>query len=182
MSNTERRRTFLKAGSIAAASGLVGSVLRGDTAAKEGNPNSSTPNPPLPDSPLPDSDYDGFSRFKPSRGNDPDSPYYIGKTVPGFRSAAAGPAPFVAPDLEKLPWKMVNGAKEFHLTPMAIEREFLPGYKMNVYGYNGSMPGPTIEVMQGDRVRIVVTNELPEDTYVHWHGFELPVNTMEVPS
>ena len=46
---------------------------------------------------------------------------------------------------------------------------------MNVYGYNGSMPGPSIEVTQGDRVRIVVTNELPEATYVHWHGFELPV-------
>jgi len=81
----------------------------------------------------------------------------------------------LAPDLEKLPWKMVNGAKEFHLIPMAVQREFLPGYKMNVYGYNGSMPGPTIEVSQGDRVRIIVTNELPEQTTVHWHGFELPV-------
>jgi FtsP/CotA-like multicopper oxidase with cupredoxin domain len=45
---------------------------------------------------------------------------------------------------------------------------------MNVYGFNGSMPGPTIEVIQGDRVRFVVTNELTEDTVVHWHGFELP--------
>ena len=119
--------------------------------------------------------YEGFSRFKPSRGNDPDSDYYLGKLVPGFRSAVDGPAPFVAPDLNKLPWKMVNGAKEFHLVSMAVEQEFHPGVKMNVYGYNGSMPGPTIEVNQGDRVRIVVTNELPEDTFVHWHGFELPV-------
>ena len=119
--------------------------------------------------------YEGFSRFKPSRGNDPDSDYYLGKLVPGFRGAADGPAPFVAPDLDKLPWKMVGGAKEFHLVPMAVEQEFHPGVKMNVYGYNGSMPGPTIEVNQGDRVRIVVTNELPEDTFVHWHGFELPV-------
>ena len=120
-------------------------------------------------------EYEGFSRFKPSRGLDPDSDYYIGKLVPGFRSAAEGAAPFVAPDLDKLPWKMVNGAKEFHLVPMAVAQEFHPGIKMNVYGYNGSMPGPTIEVNQGDRVRIVVTNELPEDTFVHWHGFELPV-------
>ena len=119
--------------------------------------------------------YDGFSRFMPSRGNDPDSDYYLGKLIPGLRTTGAGPAPFVAPDLEKLPWKMVGGAKEFHLVPMAVEREFLPGYKMNVYGYNGSMPGPTIEVTQGDRVRIVVTNELPEPTSTHWHGFELPV-------
>ncbi|MCA9212807.1 MAG: copper oxidase [Planctomycetales bacterium] len=119
--------------------------------------------------------YEGFSRFKPSRGNDPDSDYYLGKLVPGFRSVADGPVPFTAPDLDKLPWKMVNGAKEFHLVPMAVEQEFHPGVKMNVFGYNGSMPGPTIEVNQGDRVRIVITNELPEDTFVHWHGFELPV-------
>ena len=95
--------------------------------------------------------------------------------MPGFRAAAAGPAPFYAPDLEKLPWKMVDGAKEFHLVPMAVAREFLPGYKMHVYGYNGSMPGPSIEVVQGDRVRIVVTNELPEPCTTHWHGLELPV-------
>lgn len=56
-----------------------------------------------------------------------------------------------------------------------MQREFLPGYFMHVYGYNGSMPGPTIEITQGDRVRIVVTNELPEDTFMHSHGFELPV-------
>lgn len=119
--------------------------------------------------------FEGFSRFKPSRGNDPESAYYLGKLVPGFRSVDLGPAPFEGPDLGKLPWKMVNGAKEFHLVPMAVEQEFLPGYRMNVYGFNGSMPGPTIEVTQGDRVRIVVTNELPEQTTTHWHGFELPV-------
>lgn len=119
--------------------------------------------------------YDGFSRFKPSRGLDPDSDYYLGKLVPGFRGASDGPAPFVAPDLDKLPWKMVDGAKEFHLVPMAVKQEFHPGVWMNVYGYNDSMPGPTIEVNQGDRVRIIVTNELPEETFVHWHGFELPV-------
>ncbi len=120
-------------------------------------------------------EYDGFSRYVPSRGNDPDSDFYLGKQVPGFRKQEAGPAPFEAPDLTKLPWKMKNGAKEFHLVPQQIEREFLPGQKMIVWGYNGSTPGPTIEVTQGDRVRIVVHNELPEETTVHWHGFELPV-------
>ncbi|TWU15137.1 multicopper oxidase domain-containing protein [Allorhodopirellula heiligendammensis] len=166
MSQPERRRHFLKAGSIAAAAGLVGNWMRSDAAAQA---PARTSHPPVRD------EYDGFSRFKPSRGNDPDSDYYLGKMIPGFRSTADGPAPLEAPDLERLPWKMVRGAKEFHLVPMAVEREFLPGYKMNVYGFNGSMPGPTIEVTQGDRVRIVVTNELPEQTTTHWHGFELPV-------
>ena len=42
------------------------------------------------------------------------------------------------------------------------------------WGYNGSMPGPTIEVTQGDHVKIQVTNELPEPTSIHWHGLEIP--------
>ncbi|MBD3272928.1 multicopper oxidase domain-containing protein [Candidatus Dependentiae bacterium] len=46
--------------------------------------------------------------------------------------------------------------------------------KVKLWGYNGSVPGPTIEVYQGDRVRIIVKNELPEETSVHWHGIELP--------
>lgn len=120
-------------------------------------------------------DFEGFNRFAPSRGNDPDSDYYIGKLVPGLREPGDGPAPFVTPDIDKLPWRMRDGAKEFELIAQPVEREFLPGYKMNVWGFNGSMPGPTIEATQGDRVRIIVHNQLPEDTTVHWHGFELPV-------
>lgn len=184
MDKTDSRRSFLKVSSAAAAMGLTGQAMAQDSKKMPALPSDPDAPPPIGDQSaepnIPkDSDaaaeMDGFSRFKPSRGNSPDSPYYLGKMMPGFRPASAGPAPFVAPDLDKLPWKMVNGAKEFHLVPMAVAREFLPGYYMNVFGYNGSMPGPTIEVTQGDRVRIVVTNELPEDTFVHWHGFELPV-------
>lgn len=190
MSNPEKRRAFLKASSIAAASGLLGNSLRGNASGQEAVPHANHAPATASDVAAPaaqnsdasasdatdvQSEYDGFSRFKPSRGNDPDSDYYLGKLMPGFRSAAAGPAPFEAPDLEKLEWKMVRGAKEFQLVAMPVAREFLPGHKMNVYGYNGSMPGPTIEVTQGDRVRIVVTNQLPEAMTTHWHGFELPV-------
>lgn len=46
--------------------------------------------------------------------------------------------------------------------------------KVKAWGYNGSTPGPTIEVTEGDRVRIIVKNELPEPTSIHWHGIELP--------
>ena len=122
-----------------------------------------------------EAEFDGFSRYKPTRGNDPSSDYYIGKLVPGFRKPEDGPAPFVAPDLDSLPFTLKDGVKEFHLVAQSVQREFLPGRMMNVWGFNGSMPGPTIEVTQGDRVRIIVTNELPEETTVHWHGFELPV-------
>jgi hypothetical protein len=43
-----------------------------------------------------------------------------------------------------------------------------------MWGYNGQSPGPTIEVVEGDRVRIFVTNRLPEHTTIHWHGQRLP--------
>jgi hypothetical protein len=53
-------------------------------------------------------------------------------------------------------------------------RELAPGMKANLWGYNGSSPGPTIEAVEGDRVRIFVTNKLPEPTAVHWHGVLVP--------
>jgi FtsP/CotA-like multicopper oxidase with cupredoxin domain len=53
-------------------------------------------------------------------------------------------------------------------------RELAPGMKANLWGYNGQSPGPTIEVVEGDRVRIFVTNKLPEHTSIHWHGQLLP--------
>ncbi|MDA2914482.1 copper oxidase, partial [Acidobacteriia bacterium AH_259_A11_L15] len=89
--------------------------------------------------------------------------------------------PVDTPDLPKLPWRMENGVKVFHLVAEVVKREFLPGKAFDVWGYNGYMPGPTIEVNQGDRVRIVVDNHLPEITTVHWHGFELPVEMDGVP-
>jgi len=73
-----------------------------------------------------------------------------------------------------LPWRMNNGVKEFHLVAEPVVREMAPGFKANMWGYNGQSPGPTIEVVEGDRVRIFVTNRLPEHTSIHWHGQRLP--------
>ncbi len=73
-----------------------------------------------------------------------------------------------------LPYRMVDGAKEFELIAEEIEHEFAPGTKIKAWGYNGSTPGPTIEAVEGDRVRILLTNRLPEHTNVHWHGILLP--------
>jgi len=79
------------------------------------------------------------------------------------------------PDVPQLPWRMVDGAKEFHLIAEPVKQELVPGKIVNLWGYNGSAPGPTIQVNQGDRVRIIVDNHLPEATSMHWHGFEIPV-------
>ncbi|MGK5009953.1 multicopper oxidase family protein [Janthinobacterium sp. MDB2-8] len=73
-----------------------------------------------------------------------------------------------------LPWRMNNNVKEFHLVAEPVVRELAPGMQANLWGYNGQSPGPTIEVVEGDRVRIFVTNKLPEHTSVHWHGQRLP--------
>ena len=73
-----------------------------------------------------------------------------------------------------LPWRMKDNVKEFHLLAEPVVREIAPGMKANLWGYNGSSPGPTIEAVEGDRVRIFVTNRLPEVTSVHWHGILLP--------
>lgn len=73
-----------------------------------------------------------------------------------------------------LPWRMNKGVKEFHLVAEPVIREIAPGMKAHLWGYNGQSPGPTIEVVEGDRVRIFVTNRLPEVTSVHWHGQRLP--------
>ena len=73
-----------------------------------------------------------------------------------------------------LPWRMNGSVKEFHLVAEPVVREMAPGMKANLWGYNGQSPGPTIEVVEGDRVRIFVTNKLPEHTSVHWHGQRLP--------
>jgi len=64
--------------------------------------------------------------------------------------------------------------KEFHLVAEPVIREIAPGMKAHLWGYNGQSPGPTIEAVEGDRVRMFVTNRLAESTSIHWHGQRLP--------
>ncbi|MDB3935317.1 multicopper oxidase domain-containing protein [Granulosicoccus sp.] len=82
--------------------------------------------------------------------------------------------PVVTPNGWTLPFRMNNNIKEFHLVAEPVVREMTPGFEANLWGYNGQSPGPTIEVVEGDKVRIYVTNKLPEHTSVHWHGQRLP--------
>ena len=72
-----------------------------------------------------------------------------------------------------LPFRMNGDWKEFHLLAEPVRRELAPGMVANLWGYNGGSPGPTIEAVEGDLVRIFVTNHLPEHTTVHWHGMHL---------
>ncbi len=82
--------------------------------------------------------------------------------------------PAQTPDVPDLPFRMDGNVKEFHLIAEPVKQEIVPGRVVDLWGYNGSAPGPTIQITKGDRVRIIVDNHLPEATSMHWHGFEVP--------
>ena len=82
--------------------------------------------------------------------------------------------PTVTPGGATLPWKIIDGVKVYHLVAQEVDHEFAPGLRALCWGYNGRVHGPTIEAVEGDRVRIYVTNKLPSPTSVHWHGIFLP--------
>jgi manganese oxidase len=85
------------------------------------------------------------------------------------------------PDLPNLPYRLDGATKEFHLIAEPVKRQIVPFKTMEVWGYNGSCPGPTIQANQGDRVRIIFDNHLPESTTLHWHGLEVPMDMDGLP-
>ncbi len=89
-------------------------------------------------------------------------------------AAADAPTPVTVPNGKKLPWKLVGGAKVFHLIAEEVDHEFAPGLRVKAWGYNGAVHGPVIEATEGDRVRIYVTNKLSTATTAHWHGLIVP--------
>jgi manganese oxidase len=97
---------------------------------------------------------------------------------------SAGPDPYtpmITPDLMDLPHEMDNGVKVFKLFAEPVQRKIAPFKTIDAWGYNGSCPGPTIQVQQGDRVRVIFENKLPESTSIHWHGLEVPIEQDGVP-
>ncbi|MCE9595714.1 MAG: copper oxidase [Planctomycetes bacterium] len=82
--------------------------------------------------------------------------------------------PVVTPNGVALPHRVVDGVKVFHLVAEDVEHEFAPGMTAHCWGYNGRVHGPTIEAVEGDHVRIYVTNRLDVPTTVHWHGLKIP--------
>ena len=94
---------------------------------------------------------------------------------PGGGAGGGGAhTPVEMPNGSTLPFKLVDGVKELRLVAEPVKRELAPGMTVNCWGYNGQTPGPVIEAVEGDRVRILLTNKLPERTSVHFHGALLP--------
>lgn len=88
--------------------------------------------------------------------------------------APGGQRGVITPNGRSLPLRDVGGVRVGHLIAESFEHEFAQGLRATVWGYNGGTPGPTIEAVEGDRLRLYVTNRLPEPTTVHWHGLILP--------
>ncbi len=95
--------------------------------------------------------------------------------------AQSSPPRMVSPDIPDLPFTLDGGTKVFQLIAEPVKRRIVPWKTLGVWGYNGTCPGPTIQVTQGDRVRIRLENRLPESTSMHWHGLEVPIEQDGVP-
>ena len=160
--STFSRRDWLKAGAAALGGAAIGSrrahalpatldearlrdAYAASTRPRGGAPSSPSADLAAPGRPLP-MPYEGD---RPARVHTPN-----GASITGRRAA--------------------DGAWVYHLTAEEVEHEFAPGLTATCWGYNGRVHGPTFEAVEGDRVRVYVTNALPVATTVHWHGFFLP--------
>ncbi len=103
------------------------------------------------------------------------------KLLAAQQSQAGSSVPVTTLDVPDLPFTMDGGVKVFKLVAEPVKQLIVPGRIFDLWGFNGSAPGPTIQANQGDRVRIVFDNHLPEPTGIHWHGLELPIEMDGVP-
>jgi manganese oxidase len=96
-------------------------------------------------------------------------------------TSSTPPIPMLAPDLTDLAFELDGTVKVFRLRAEPLKLKISPFKTIDAWGYNGSCPGPTIQITQGDRVRVIFENNLPESTSLHWHGLEVPIDQDGVP-
>jgi FtsP/CotA-like multicopper oxidase with cupredoxin domain len=109
-----------------------------------------------------------------------DHPHHVHTAHEHEPAPEPGP-PMITPDVPDLPHEMDGPVRVFRLIAEPVRRKIAPFKTIDVWGYNGSCPGPTIQVNQGDRVRVIFENHLPESTTLHWHGLEIPIAQDGVP-
>jgi manganese oxidase len=93
----------------------------------------------------------------------------------------AFPAPTSGKGNQLFAPRLDGRVKVYDLTAEEVQWEVEPGRKVKAWAYNGQVPGPQIRVREGDRVRVNLTNKLPESTSIHFHGLELPNDQDGVP-
>jgi FtsP/CotA-like multicopper oxidase with cupredoxin domain len=183
------RRSFLRAGALAAA-GAAGLAACKDADARPAqNPSGGT---------LPEADASAHGAHGPSAGAAPipaatAAAPYGGLTLAQARARAdamdamhekgvkAFPAKTGKMGNQRLAPRVENGVKVFELTARPMKWETEPGKFVDAWAYNEQVPGPQIRVTEGDRVRVVIKNELPESTAMHFHGVIVPLPQDGVP-
>jgi len=175
MTPSDDRRSFLTQGAAATAGMLAAGAA---TARANSHPDSVSSQGGQNQNPQ----QNEFPRMQTGAGGPVGSPTDRGKLVSGYRAPGLPPVEVTTPDLEKRQGKIVNGVREFHLRATPARRELLPGIWMDAYGYDDLFPGPVLEMYQGERVRIVFRNDLPESTTLHSHGMELPISMDGIPA
>jgi FtsP/CotA-like multicopper oxidase with cupredoxin domain len=123
----------------------------------------------------------GLTTSATARQPSSDEQNNVRRSGSGSRYSARQHPLMVTPDVPDLPFEMDGAVKLFRLKAEPMKQKIAPFKTIDVWGYNGSCPGPTIQVMQGDRVRIIFENALPESTSMHWHGLEVPIEQDGVP-
>lgn len=166
------RRSFLRSGSIAAlGAAALAACKQGDAAI-----------PGAPQKPAADSDHSGGSMAAHpvtpaanARASADAMDAMHEKGIKAFPAKTAGKG-----GVRMVP-KMDGNTKVFELTAREIQWEVEPGRKVKAWAYNDQVPGPEIRVKEGDRVRVIIKNELAESTAIHFHGLELPFDQDGVP-
>jgi manganese oxidase len=99
---------------------------------------------------------------------------YVAQLTEGANTKGVGNQPME-------PKVLPDGTKEFTLTAAITDWEVAPGKTVQAWTYNGQVPGPWIKVDVGDKVRVVLVNNLPQSTAIHYHGIDVPVEMDGVP-
>ncbi len=114
----------------------------------------------------------GFSAQMPMPPTPPGTQNNAGRSSGLHSDTSSIHSPVITTDVGDLPYTMDGDIKVFYLIAEVLKQKIHPDKTIDVWGFNGSAPGPTIQVNEGDHVRVIFENRLPEATSVHWHGFE----------
>ena len=157
--NNQTRRDFLKALGIGTGAVGAGALLNTGVAAASGPDGGMEYSPPMQDvaAEMDAHHQEGVQAFLDNIGVEAD--YWTRPIEP----------------------TMDGDVKVFNLTASSIMWETEVGNPRPGYAYNGTIPGPTIRVTEGDRVRVILTNELDHSTSIHWHGLDIPNDQDGVP-
>jgi FtsP/CotA-like multicopper oxidase with cupredoxin domain len=158
------RRDLLTTGALAG--GAI--LLTGRAGAQHAHEPAQSEPASQPAAPKTDKDFK-FKEQNPARENVPPTREHYPPGEPGKDYT-----PVVVTNGWTLPYKIIDGVKVFHIVAEEVEHEFAPNLKATCWGYNGGVHGPVIEAVEGDRVRLFVTNKLAAPTTIHWHGVLLP--------